>query len=44
VYKRQQGDVPWEPPKDAADKPHMYASELAALADDSLVFDDDPFD
>jgi len=39
-----QGDVPWEPPKDAADKPHMYASELAALADDSLVFDDDPFD
>jgi len=31
----------WEPPKDAPD--NMLASELAALADDSLVFDDNPF-
>ena len=38
-----QVEVPWEPPKDASDRPHMYASELAALADDSIVFDDDPF-
>lgn len=38
-----QSAAPWEPPKDAATMPHMYASELAALADDSLVFDDDPF-
>jgi len=31
----------WTPPADAPD--NMLASELAALADDSLVFDDDPF-
>ena len=31
----------WSPPADAPD--NMLASELAALADDSLVFDNDPF-
>jgi len=36
-----QSAPPWEPPKDAPD--NMLASELAALADDSVVFDDDPF-
>lgn len=34
-------EVPWEPPKDAP--PNMLASELAAMEDDSVVFDDDPF-
>ena len=37
-----QSEAPWTPPADANDTP-MLASELAALADDSLVFDDDPF-
>ena len=36
-----QSEVPWEPPKDAPD--NMLASELAALADDGIVFDNDPF-
>ncbi len=36
-----QSEAPWTPPKDAPD--NLLASELAALADDSLVFDNDPF-
>lgn len=34
-----QSEVPWEPPKDN-DLPHMLASELAAMADDSIIFND----
>ena len=33
-------EVPWEPPADADERP-MLASELAALADDSIVFPED---
>ena len=32
-----QSEAPWEPPADADERP-MLASELAALADDSIVF------
>lgn len=34
-------EVPWTPPPEAKNLPHMQASELAALADTSIVFDDD---
>jgi hypothetical protein len=35
--------VPWEPPADADERP-MLASELAALADDSIIFGEDDGD
>jgi hypothetical protein len=38
-----QAEVPWEPPADA-DERSMLASELAALADDSIIFGEDDGD
>jgi len=36
-----QAEVPWTPPKGGS--PNMMASEIAAMEDAGLVFDDDPF-
>ena len=36
-----QAEVPWTPPENAKDLPHMLASELAAMADEGLKFEYD---